>query len=109
MDKSAVDEIKPYDIKNIYNNIFCTVLLPVMLALGAVMSVYNICTGSFRYGTTIVLVIFTMAVLLSVQILKSRYSYVRLLFVLPFVLLFELLSDELLFVPVVLFWQNLSK
>ena len=46
MDKSAVDEIKPYDIKNIYNNIFCTVLLPVMLALGAVMSVYNICTGS---------------------------------------------------------------
>ena len=87
MDKSAVDEIKPYDIKNIYNNIFCTVLLPVMLALGAVMSVYNICTGSFRYGTNIVLVIFTMAVLLSVQILKTRYSYVRLLFVLPFVLL----------------------
>ena len=89
MDKSAIEEIKPYGTKNLYSNIFRTALLSVILVLGAVIAMYNIWqTDGLRYGITAVSVIFTACILSLVQLLKSKYSFSRILMVLPFLLLF---------------------
>ncbi len=89
MDKSAIDEIKPYGRKNLYSNIFRTALLSVMLTSGVAAAMYNIWqTGTLGYTSTIISVIFTAAVLAAVQFLKPKYGFSRILLILPFLLLF---------------------
>ena len=75
MDKSAIEEIKPYGTKNLYSNIFRTALLSVILVLGAVIAMYNIWqTDGLRYGITAVSVIFTACILSLVQLFKNTYG-----------------------------------
>lgn len=89
MDKSAIEKIKPYGTKNLYSNIFRTALLSVMLTSGIVTAMYNIWQiDGLGYGMTVILTIFTVAVLSLTQILKSKYRFAKIFLVIPFLLLF---------------------